>query len=287
MLPNENHLPTSPDCSDLEPLLVDYAARTLPPAERAQVAAHLAQCPACQEKADQYSILLTALDDLPPVLPPMGLRDDFQAMLAAEKAKLPTSSQPKSHEAKVVPMHPTTGTSTASNTVMWLRIAASIALLAVGTVFGLLLRQPAAPEVAAVTPAADAQQLAARLTAATQQPATASHRIQLVSEASGNSRPGDPTVLVLINTLNADPNPNVRLAAAEALYRLRADSLVAPALIQALPVQTDPNVQITLIELLVKLRDKQAVPQLKRLSQRPDALPAVRDQARQGISILI
>lgn len=287
MLNNENHLPIPPDCSDLEPLLMDYAARTLPPQERAQVAAHLAQCPACQEKTAQYSTLLTALDDLPPVMPPMGLRDDFQAMLAAEKALVSATSQAKSHEAKVVPLHPVASASAASNTVMWLRIAASIALLAVGTVFGLLLRQPATPEMATATPAADAQQLAARLTAATQQPATASHRIQLVSDASGNSRPGDPTVLVLINTLNSDPNPNVRLAAADALYRLRADSLVAPALIQALPGQTDPNVQITLIELLVKLRDKKAVPQLKRLSQRPDALPAVRDQARQGISILI
>ncbi|SNC75014.1 Putative zinc-finger [Hymenobacter gelipurpurascens] len=287
MLHNETHLPIPPDCSDLELLLMDYAARTLPPQERARVAAHLAQCPACQQKAAQYSSLLTALDDLPPVMPPMGLRDDFQAMLAAEKALVSATSQAQSLEAKVVPLHPVASASAASNTVMWLRIAASIALLAVGTVFGLLLRQPTTPEIATTTPAADAQQLAARLTAATQQPATASHRIQLVSDASGNSRPGDPTVLVLINTLNSDPNPNVRLAAADALYRLRADSLVAPALIQALPVQTDPNVQITLIELLVKLRDKKAVPQLKRLSQRPDALPAVRDQARQGISILI
>lgn len=283
---NETHSPMPPDCSDLEPWLVDYAARTLPPAERARVAAHLAQCPACQERVTQYSTLLTALDDLPPVLPPMGLRDDFQAMLAAEKARIPTLTQLATPEAKVVPLHPAGSTSAMSSTVLWLRIAASVALLAVGTVFGLLLRQPGTPQVAA-TPAAEAQNLAAQLTAASQQPATASQRIQLVSDASGNSQPGDPTVLVLINTLNSDPNPNVRLAAAEALYRLRADSLVAPALVQALPVQTDPNVQITLIELLVKLRNKQAVPQLKRLSQRPDALPAVRDQARQGINILI
>ncbi|GAB3306223.1 HEAT repeat domain-containing protein [Hymenobacter tenuis] len=285
MFTPENHQPTPPDCSELEPLLMDYAARTLPPAERAQVAAHLAQCPVCQERASQYSTLLTAIDDLPPVMPPMGLRDDFQAILAAEKARLPVAAPAQPHEAKVVPLH-AASSAAASNTVMWLRIAASIALLAVGTVIGLLLSRPGAP-VLAVSPDMQAQSLAARLTAASQQPATASHRIQMVSEASGTSRPGDPTVLVLINTLNSDPNPNVRLAAAEALYNLRADSLVAPALVQALPVQTDPNVQITLIELLVKLRDKQAVPQLKRLSQRPDALPAVRDQARQGLSILI
>ena len=116
----------------------------------------------------------------------------------------------------------------------------------------------------------------------------ASSRIQLVHEAStGQVAPGDPTVLVLINTLNADPNPNVRLAAAEALYRLRADSLVGPALAQSLAVQTDPNVQVTLIDMLVSLRQKQAVPQLQRLAQRPDALPAVRQQATQGLGVLL
>jgi len=285
MLDDKNHLLNPPECAALEPLLADYAARALPPASMAQVAAHLPQCPNCQARVAQYATLLDAFDAEPLALPPLALRDNFLAMLNAEKALLPATATPAtpSIEKPPVPMYPPAAT---SNTALWLRIAASVALLAVGTVLGLLLNRPAAP-VVATAPAKEAQTLAAQLTAATQQPATASQRIQLVSDAPGSTRPGDPTVLVLLNTLNADPNPNVRLAAAEALYRLRADSLVGPALIQALPVQTDPNVQITLIELLVKLRDKQAVPQLRRLSQRTDALPAVRDQARQGVSLLI
>ncbi|WP_258049128.1 HEAT repeat domain-containing protein [Hymenobacter sp. NBH84] len=282
MLDDNNHFLTSPECAALEPLLADYAAQALPPADRARVAAHLPQCPNCQARVAQYATLLDAFEAEPLAMPPLALRDNFLAMLNAEKELLPAVAPVVTPEKQPVPLYP----AAASKNGLWLRIAASIALLAVGTVLGLLLNRPAAP-VAAVAPAREAQTLAAQLTTATQQPATASQRIQLVSDAPGSSRPGDPTVLVLINTLNADPNPNVRLAAAEALYRLRADSLVGPALIQALPVQTDPNVQITLIELLVKLRDKQALPQLRRLSQRPDALPAVRDQAKQGVSLLI
>ncbi|WP_187318965.1 zf-HC2 domain-containing protein [Hymenobacter citatus] len=285
MLDDNNHFLTSPECAALEPLLADYAAQALPPTDEARVAAHLSQCPGCRERVAQYASLLNAFDDEPVAMPPLALRDNFLAMLNAEKALLPAAAPATSvTEKPPVPMYPPA--TAGSNTALWLRIAASVALLAIGTVLGLLLNRPAAP-VVATAPAKEAQTLAAQLTAATQQPATASHRIQLVSDATGDALPGDPTVLVLINTLNADPNPNVRLAAAEALYRLRADSLVGPALIQALPVQTDPNVQITLIELLVKLRDKQAVPQLRRLSQRPDALPAVRDQAKQGVSLLI
>ena len=99
--------------------------------------------------------------------------------------------------------------------------------------------------------------------------------------------PGDPAVQTLIHTLDADPNPNVRLAACEALFRLRADPRVGPALVEALPLQTDPNVQITLIEMLVQLREKRAVPQLQQLSQQPEALPAVRQQAASGLGQLI
>lgn len=275
-----DHTNLSPNCAALVPLLADYAEGALPPAEAAQVAAHLPGCPACQEQVAQYQQLLNLLDEVPPVLPPLALRDDFLTMLAAEKAALPPAAPVAAPEAKVVPLRPAVSTAT------WLRIAASVALVAVGTVLGLLLNRPAGPAVASQSAPA-AQTLATELAVAASQPATASSRIQLVSEAPSATQPGDQTVPVLISTLNGDPNPNVRLAAAEALFRLRADKRVAPALIQALPQQTDPNVQITLIELLVRLQEKRAVPQLQRLAQRPDALPAVRQQAEQGVGILL
>jgi HEAT repeat protein len=103
----------------------------------------------------------------------------------------------------------------------------------------------------------------------------------------GSVEPGDPAVQVLINTLNFDPNPNVRLAACEALFRLRTDPRVGEAFVQSLPIQTDPNVQITLIEMLVELHERRAVPQLERLAKQRDALPVVRKQAEAGIGVLI
>jgi HEAT repeat protein len=130
--------------------------------------------------------------------------------------------------------------------------------------------------------------LATQLAAAVQRPAAATDRLRLVAEApTAVVAPGDPAVAALINTLSTDPNPNVRLAACDALYRLRADPRVGPALVAALPLQTDPNVQITLIETLVALREKRAVPQLEQLSQQPEVLRAVRQQAEAGIGQLI
>ena len=291
-----SHL-TDPACAELRPWLPELAdGQPLPP-EAAHLAAHLPTCPACQAELAELRQLFNDLDALPPDLPPLAMRDDFQAMLEAEKAKLAAASpagltaqrggQPlASGPAETAHRQPQNAA-----TQQWLRVAASVALVAVGAVLGLLLRgsQPAG-QLAQLgqkeQPAAPS--LSVKLAAARQQPATASQRLQLVSQAPALvTEPNDPAVLTLIHTLDTDPNPNVRLAACEALFRLRADPRVGPALVEALPLQTDPNVQITLIETLVTLREKRAVPGLEELAKKPDALPAVRLQAESGLGQLI
>ncbi|OUJ76214.1 HEAT repeat domain-containing protein [Hymenobacter crusticola] len=279
-----HNLPAS--CAALEDLLPAYAEGELAPDERAHVEAHLATCPACQEKIAQYQTLGQELVGLPLACPTPEMRTDFMAMLQREKAALPTAqiapvaeAQPKvEQEAKVLSLWNRPATR------QWLQVAASLLLVAVGVVLGMTLRPRSEQFAASQT---RKPSLATQLATAATQPATASDRIQLVSNAPTVNQQNDATVLVLVNTLNTDPNPNVRLAACEALYRLRQDPRVGSALVHSLPLQTDPNVQITLIELLVELRTPEAVPQLERLAQRRDALPVVRQQAEQGIGLLI
>jgi HEAT repeat protein len=260
-------------------------------------AAHLPTCPACQAELVELRQLFNDLDALPPELPPLAMRDDFQAMLAEEKAKLAAASpagltaqrggQPLAAPAPEQVASPQKH----SFQQQWLRVAASVALVAVGAILGLLLRggQPASPLAQLTQTEQPAQpSLSVKLAAARQQPATASQRLQLVSQAPATVvEPNDPAVLTLIHTLDTDPNPNVRLAACEALFRLRSDPRVGPALVEALPLQTDPNVQITLIETLVTLREKRAVPGLEELAKKPEVLPAVRLQAESGLGQLI
>ena len=292
---HSSHL-TDPACAELRPWLPELAdGQPLPP-EAAHLAAHLPTCPACQAELAELRQLFNDLDALPPELPPLTMRDDFQAMLEAEKAKLaaaspagltavrggqPLASQPMEPVRKERP-------SATADHRQWLRIAASVALVAVGAVLGLLLRGSQPATQLAQNDQPQQPTLSARLAAARQQPATASQRLQLVSQApAAVVEPNDPAVLTLIHTLDTDPNPTVRLAACEALFRLRADPRVGPALVEALPLQTDPNVQITLIETLVTLREKRAVPGLEELAKKPDALPAVRLQAESGLGQLI
>jgi anti-sigma factor RsiW len=149
---NSSHL-TDPACAELRPWLPELAdGQPLPP-EAAHLAAHLPACPACQAELAELRQLFNDLDALPPELPPLTMRDDFQAMLEAEKAKLAAASPADLTAARggqplasppVPAVHSERQSATAEHR-QWLRIAASVALVAVGAVLGLLLRgsQPA------------------------------------------------------------------------------------------------------------------------------------------------
>ena len=174
----------------------------------------------------------------------------------------------------------------------WVRIAASIVLVAAGVLLGRQLPWGGqAGNTAATTASVNGQPapatLAAALSGESGHVVSASNRIALLTNSTKTSAPDDATVQVLLNTLNFDPNPNVRLAACEALYRLRAAPGVREGLANSLPLQADPNVQIALIDMVVSLRVHRAVPQLQRLAKRSDALPVVRAQAEAGIGKLI
>ena len=274
-------------CHELEVLLPAYVERGLPAAGAARVAAHLAACPACQLQVSQLRALSDDLDAALPEVPRTALRANFMAMLEQQKqqlspeaAAMPTPARP---ESKVVSMWPTALTNT------WLRVAASIVLIAVGVFLGRNLHWGNnANSVATTTDKNAPTTLANALTNDHGRPVSASDRIQLVTNSTkAAAAPNDATVQVLLNTLNFDPNPNVRLAACEALYRLRDAPGVREGLANSLPIQTDPNVQIALIDMVVSLRVHRAVPQLQRLAKKADALPVVRAQAEAGIGKLI
>ncbi len=285
---------SDPACAALRPWLPDLADGLPLPAEAAGLAAHLPGCPACQAELAGLRRLFADLDALPAEAPPLALRENFLAVLAHEKAALAAPATGPGLTAQRGGQPLDNRQSSINHQIIsakagnWLRVAASVALVAVGAILGLLLRGTPAAAPVAGAPAAQPPALAAQLAAAVQRPATATDRLRLVAEApAAVVAPGDPAVQALIATLDADPNPNVRLAACDALYRLRADPRVGPALVAALPLQTDPNVQITLIETLVALREKRAVPQLEQLSQQPQVLRAVRQQAEAGLGQLI
>jgi hypothetical protein len=170
---------------------------------------------------------------------------------------------------------------------MFLQIAASVALVTIGFWFGSrnIGSSTPNPEVAALRQ--DLQEFKKVLSNQTSEPATASERIQVVSQEMKAAPANKEVIQLLINAMNFDPNVNVRLAACESLFKHRQLPMVREAFIQSLQIQTDPNVQAMLIDILVALKEKQAVDQFKKFVQKQNLQPTVKLKAQQAIGILI
>ena len=114
-----------------------------------------------------------------------------------------------------------------------------------------------------------------------------SDRLMGVSWSSQLEKPGEKTLTALLDTLENDPNVNVRLSAVDALYLFSENPMVKKGLISTLQKQESPLVQIALIDLLVDIREKRAVKALKGLIKNRGLTPQVREKAQFSIQQLI
>ena len=94
---------------------------------------------------------------------------------------------------------------------------------------------------------------------------------------------GNDIVDALVNTLNTDPNANVRLAALDGLTRFYRDDYVRKKLIASLKKQQDPLVQIALIDLLTRMRESGILSELEKIVNDENTQKAVKDCAYSGI----
>ena len=112
---------------------------------------------------------------------------------------------------------------------------------------------------------------------------SASERIQGVSYTEEVKRPSETTLAALFKAVDTDPNPNVRLAAVDALYLFRDQPGVRESLVKSLAVQSYPLVQVALIDFLVEVREARAADALKQLIAGGDLTPEVKARAEQGL----
>ncbi|HWV30835.1 MAG TPA: HEAT repeat domain-containing protein [Dyadobacter sp.] len=172
----------------------------------------------------------------------------------------------------------------------WLiRIAAGLTLLIIGFGAGWMFQSKSEEEALAVLGGQEATEVAEmkKVLAFEQMNNTsASERIQAVNHSYEITDADRDITQLLINTLNFDPNVNVRLAACQALTHFADEMEVKEALIQSLAIQTDPNIQISLIETLVAIKEKRAVDQFQQLARNQEVLDVVRLKATEGMNRL-
>ncbi|SDG47511.1 HEAT repeat-containing protein [Dyadobacter soli] len=171
-----------------------------------------------------------------------------------------------------------------------LRVAAGLALLIVGFGAGWLVQSRSENgALLAALEEKEAGQVAEmkKVLAFEQMNSTsASERIQAVNHSYTIPDADRDITQLLINTLNFDPNVNVRLAACQALTHFADEAEVKEALIQSLAIQTDPNIQISLIEALVAIKEKRALDQFQQLARDQEVLDVVRLKATEGMNRL-
>ncbi|GGN04817.1 hypothetical protein GCM10010967_44830 [Dyadobacter beijingensis] len=173
----------------------------------------------------------------------------------------------------------------------WLiRIAAGLTLLVVGFGAGWMFqsKQEGSEGLMALSGKENAEVTEMKKVLAFEQmnSTSASERIHAVNQSYDISEADRDITQLLINTLNFDPNVNVRLAACQALTHFAGETEVKEALIQSLAIQTDPNIQISLIESLVAIREKRAVEQFEQLARNQEVLDVVRLKATEGANRL-
>jgi hypothetical protein len=265
-------------CEKIQERFADYLTGDLDATGRADVQAHIRGCSGCREDLENLTVIWAKLGVLPEEQPSSDVRGRFYAMLEEAKDKLDAEAQ----EARA-----------AARRARWAEwfsfrrpaFAASFSafLLLVGLGAGWLLNggRAAGERYAGLT--RELQDMRQQVALSLLSQPSASERIQGVSYSTEVKAPGAATLAALFKAVDTDPNPNVRLAAVDALYLFRDRPGVRESLVRSLAVQSYPLVQVALIDFLVEVRETRAIEALKKLLEAGELTPEVKERAEQGL----
>jgi len=200
----------------------------------------------------------------------LAMDDKFYAMLAKEKRKQESSA----FSFKM----PSWG---------WLapRLAFSIVLLIAGFAGGSLINGKKNSDVELLT-----QQVAAlkeTMMLALLEKESASDRLKAVSLTTEMDQVSQKVTQALFQTLNSDPNLNVRLAALEAIAPYSRDGKVREELIRSIGKQDSPLVQVALAELMGQILEKKSLSEFEKILKDDKTPTEVKNRIKESINVLI
>jgi hypothetical protein len=115
---------------------------------------------------------------------------------------------------------------------------------------------------------------------------SSTERLKAVNISSEISSADERIVSALLKTLNNDPNVNVRLASIDALLHHAGSPVVRKGLIQSIAKQESPQLQVALANAMLTLQETKSVDELRRLLDRKELEPIVRDKLANTIAAL-
>ncbi|MDW7759208.1 MAG: HEAT repeat domain-containing protein [Acidobacteriota bacterium] len=264
----------------------DYLTGDLDEAARNGIRDHISGCTACREELENLTLIWARLGVLPEERPGSGLRDRFYAMIEERKAVLAAASGRKAAASL--------GERPIKNFCKWFAFrrpafaasfSAFLLLFGIGAGWFLAGGPDGARRLAVLS--AEVQDMRQQVALNLMDRPSAADRLLGIGFSTAVDTPDGTTLEALIAAVNGDPNPNVRLAAVEALYLFRNRPGVREGLVRSLTVQAYPIVQIAIIDFLVDVREERAAEALKHLIDNENLIdPAVRNRAEQGLKQL-
>ncbi len=262
------------EAKNIEQQLIDFIDGNLTVEERQKVQKYIDTDETIKKEYEALKSLLGAFNKVEEVQPSNKLRSNFHEMLAEEK---------QLQELKVISINKS------ESDFNWKRafqIAASFLLVFLGYFAGNYgANKEASKEITELK--TETVQLKSQMTLAMLENNSASTRIQAVNFSEELEEVDTTIITALIDRMQYDDNINVRLAAAEALYRFSDSELVKTAFIDALETVKEPDLQIAIIQFLVDIQEKRAIEPMRQLLDQPETPEFVKAQANSGISEII
>jgi hypothetical protein len=270
------------NCEKIQEKFADYLTDDLDEGGRADVREHILSCASCREDLENLTVVWAKLGVLPEEQPGDALRHRFYSMLEDYKNELEATGKRSG------------ATGLRAGWREWFTFrrpafAASFSafLLLLGLGAGWLLNGGRLGGDRYASLASEVQDMRQQVALSLLSQPSATERIQGIGYSASVEKPNDKTLAALFDALDRDPNPNVRLAAVDALYLFRNRPGVRESLVNSLAVQTYPLVQVALIDFLVEVREARAAAALKQLIERNELTPEVKKRAEQGLKQIV
>ncbi len=216
------------------------------------------------------------LGELPVVEPSEQMSDSFYAMLEAEKGRQTTVPDSQFSE--------------------WIKsfftprkarhLGLAICLLLIGMLIGNLFMpfQDYRSEMNELS--SEISQMKKVMALSLLEAESSASRLKAVIISSEIPSADERIISVLLKTLNDDPNVNVRLASIYALLNHAENPRVRKGLVQSIAKQESPQVQVALADAMLALQETQSIDELRRLLERNDLQPIVREKLTNTIAAL-
>jgi hypothetical protein len=262
-------------CEKIQDKFADYLTDDLDEAGRAEVRTHILGCTACREDLENLTVVWAKLGVLPEEQPGGAVRSRFYTMLEEYKDRLDAERKAAAARPRFAEWF------TFRRPAFAASFSAFLLLLGLGA--GWLLNGGPGGGGRYASLSREVQDMRQQVALSLLSRPSAMERIQGVGYTAEVKDPSDTTLAALFKAVDTDPNPNVRLAAVEALYLFRDRPGVRESLVRSLAIQSYPLVQVALIDFLVEVREARAAAALKTLIDGGELTPEVKKRAEDGL----